>query len=106
LLKLAGIQLSCCEEKERNIEKAVKFAQIAVEKGSEDHLLPGVVYNPWFPREMNNEHFSLAERWMVLPSPPCKNYLEIMRSLSSAPFLKRGGGFFQFRGRHRCGRKA
>jgi N-carbamoylputrescine amidase len=62
LLKLAGIQLSCCEEKERNIEKAVKFAQIAVEKGAKIICFQELFTTPWFPREMSNEHFSLAEK--------------------------------------------
>ena len=34
MLKLAGIQLACYEEKERNVEKAVKFVKIAAEKGA------------------------------------------------------------------------
>jgi N-carbamoylputrescine amidase len=62
LLKVAGIQLSCYEEKERNIEKAVKFAQIAVEKGAKIICFQELFVNPWFPREMNREHFSFAEK--------------------------------------------
>jgi len=62
LLKLAGIQISCCEEKERNIEKALKFAQIAVEEGAQIICFQELFTNPWFPREMNKKHFSFAER--------------------------------------------
>ncbi len=61
LIKLAGIQISCCEEKERNIEKAIKFAQIAVEKGARLICFPELFSTHWFPREMNKEYFSLAE---------------------------------------------
>jgi N-carbamoylputrescine amidase len=62
LLKLAGIQISCCEEKERNIEKAVKFAQIAVEKGAHIICFQELFNTFWFPKEMNKTHFSLAEK--------------------------------------------
>jgi N-carbamoylputrescine amidase len=62
LLKLAGIQISCYEEKERNIEKAAKLAQIAIEKGAQIICFQELFTNPWFPREMNKKHFSFAEK--------------------------------------------
>ena len=62
MLKLAGIQLSCYEEKKRNIEKAVKYAEIAVEKGAQIICFPELFSNPWFPREMDKRHFSFAEK--------------------------------------------
>jgi len=34
LVRLAGIQISCSEDKERNIEKAIKFSQVAIERGA------------------------------------------------------------------------
>jgi N-carbamoylputrescine amidase len=61
LMKLAGIQISCCEEKERNIEKAVRFAEIAIEKGAHIICFQELFTTHWFPREMNRRHFSLAE---------------------------------------------
>ncbi len=62
LIKLAGIQISCCEEKERNIEKAVKFTHIAIEKGANLICLQELFTTQWFPREMNRRYFSLAEK--------------------------------------------
>ena len=62
LIKLAGIQISCSEEKERNIEKAVKFAQIATEKGANLICFQELFTTHWFPREMNKRCFSLAEK--------------------------------------------
>jgi N-carbamoylputrescine amidase len=62
LVKLAGIQISCGEEKERNIEKAVKFAQVAVERGAQLICFPELFTTHWFPMEMDERHFSLAER--------------------------------------------
>jgi N-carbamoylputrescine amidase len=62
LIKLAGIQISCCEEKERNIEKAVRFSKIAIEKGAHIICFQELFTTHWFPREMNKRNFSLAEK--------------------------------------------
>lgn len=62
MIKLAGIQLSCREEKERNIEKAVRLTQIAVEKGAQIICYQELFTTHWFPREMNKRYFSLAEK--------------------------------------------
>jgi N-carbamoylputrescine amidase len=58
---LAGIQISCGEEKKRNIEKAEKFTQIAIEKGANIVCFQELFTTHWFPKEMNERHFSLAE---------------------------------------------
>ena len=62
MIKLAGIQISCCEEKERNIDKAIKFAQIAIEKGAHIICFQELFTTHWFPREMSKTYFSLAEK--------------------------------------------
>ncbi len=62
LIKLAGIQTTCCEEKERNIEKAIRFTKIAIEKGANIICFQELFTTHWFPREMNKRYFSLAER--------------------------------------------
>jgi N-carbamoylputrescine amidase len=61
LVKLAGIQISCSEEKKRNLEKAVKFAQIAIEKGARVICFQELFNTHWFPKEINKSHFSFAE---------------------------------------------
>ena len=62
LVRLAGIQIACGEEKERNIEKAIKFTQIAVEKGANIICFQELFTTHWFPKEMNKRNFSLAEK--------------------------------------------
>ena len=62
MIKLAGIQISCCEEKERNIEKAIKFIRVAVEKGAQMICFQELFTTQWFPREMSKRHFPLAEK--------------------------------------------
>ena len=62
MIKLAGIQVSCSEEKERNIEKAVRFTKIAIEKGAHIICFQELFTTHWFPREMDKRYFSLAEK--------------------------------------------
>jgi N-carbamoylputrescine amidase len=62
LMKLAGIQISCSEDKEKNLEKAIKFAQIASEKGAKIICFQELFATHWFPKEMDKSHFSLAEK--------------------------------------------
>ena len=62
LIKLAGIQITCSEEKERNIEKAIRFTKIAIEKGAQIICFQELFTTHWFPREMNKRFFSLAEK--------------------------------------------
>jgi N-carbamoylputrescine amidase len=61
LLKLAGIQISCSEEKEANISKAIKFAQIAIDRGASIICFQELFTTHWFPKEMLSDHFLLAE---------------------------------------------
>lgn len=61
MIKLAGIQICCAEEKEKNVEKATKFLQIAAEHGAKIVCFQELFITRWFPREMNPVHFLLAE---------------------------------------------
>ena len=61
MIRLAGIQLSCGVEKDRNLEKAIKFARVAVEKGANIICFPELFSTLWFPKEMDPQYFSLAE---------------------------------------------
>ncbi|NWF92361.1 MAG: acyltransferase [Syntrophaceae bacterium] len=61
MIKLAGIQISCSEEKEKNLEKAAKFAEIACERGAKIICFQELFTTHWFPWEMKKSHFSLAE---------------------------------------------
>ena len=60
-MKVAGIQIWCREEKEKNVEKAVRFSNIAIQNGAQMICFQELFSNHWFPREMNRKYFSLAE---------------------------------------------
>ncbi len=61
IVKIAGIQISCSENKEKNIEKAIQFSQVAIERGANIICFQELFTTHWFPKEMNKEHFQLAE---------------------------------------------
>ena len=76
MVKLAGIQLSSSEEKEPNLEKALKFARLAAEKGANILCFPELFTTHWFPKEMNPHYFSLAEE---TEGPSIRSMQEIAR---------------------------
>lgn len=60
--KLAAIQMSSKENKRNNLEKAVKYIKLAVENGALLMALPELFATPWFPSEIREKNFSLAEK--------------------------------------------
>ncbi len=60
-MRLAGVQIGCSEEKGRNVEKAVAFANVAIEKGAQIICFQELFTTFWFSKEMNESHFCLAE---------------------------------------------
>ncbi len=76
LVKLAGIQISCSRDKDRNVEKGIKFARIAIEKGANIICFQELFTTDWFPREMSRSHFSRAEK---LDGPSVMRMRELAR---------------------------
>jgi len=96
LIKIAGVQMFCSEEKERNVDKAVRLAQIAAEKGAQIICFQELFSTHWFPREMDRKHFTLAEN---LKGPSLGRMRDVARTHEIAvvcPFFEEGeeGGFY------------
>ena len=94
MIKLAGIQISCSEEKERNIEKAVKFAQIAIEKGAHLICFQELFTTHWFPKEMDKAYFSLAEKMDGLTITRMQKLAEEYEVVLICPIFEMGEGSF------------
>ena len=60
-MKIAGIQFSCSDDKEKNIEKACKMMDVAVEQGAKIVSFQELFNLCWFPRARNESAFDLAE---------------------------------------------
>lgn len=60
-MKVAAIQIASSADKGENLQKALKFAQMAVERGAELLCFPELFPCPWFPAQVTEGAFSLAE---------------------------------------------
>jgi N-carbamoylputrescine amidase len=61
LIRIAGIQMACSQTKEKNIERAAKLVSLAAERGAKIICLQELFHTHWFPKDINNENFALAE---------------------------------------------
>jgi len=96
LIKVAGVQMFCSEEKDRNVDKAVRLAEIAAEKGAQIICFQELFSTHWFPKEMDRKHFTLAEN---MKGPSLGRIREVARTHEIAvvcPFFEEGeeGGFY------------
>lgn len=60
-MKIAGIQFSCSEDKDKNTEKACKMMDLAAEQSAAMVCFQELFNLPWFPRSRNEEASGLAE---------------------------------------------
>ncbi len=61
MFKIAAVQMSSKADKSENLERAVKFVELAVEKEARLIAFPELFSTRWFPAEINKDNFSLAE---------------------------------------------
>jgi len=61
MLKICGIQMACGEDKQKNLQKAVRLAELAVEKGAKIIGFQELFNTHWFPKDIDQRNFSLAE---------------------------------------------
>jgi N-carbamoylputrescine amidase len=61
VIRVAGIQMACGQTKEENVERAIKLARLAAERGAKIICLQELFHTHWFPKDINKENFGLAE---------------------------------------------
>lgn len=61
IVKVAGVQSACGPEREKNVERAVDLALLAVENGARIICFQQLFSTFWFPREKREDYFELAE---------------------------------------------
>lgn len=61
MVKVAGIQMACVEERERNLGKAVTLGRMAAEHGARIVCYQQLLSTTWFPRARDQRSFALAE---------------------------------------------
>ncbi|MDW8001793.1 MAG: nitrilase-related carbon-nitrogen hydrolase [Deltaproteobacteria bacterium] len=60
-MRIAGIQFSCSQDKNKNIDKALEFLDLAMDKGVSIVCFHEIFNLFWFPRERNGSFFDLAD---------------------------------------------
>ncbi|HSR10693.1 MAG TPA: nitrilase-related carbon-nitrogen hydrolase [Thermodesulfobacteriota bacterium] len=66
VLKIAGIQMNCSPDREKNLEKAVYLAKLAIEGGARLICFQELFTTPWFPMDIHAGNFAFAEE---VPGP-------------------------------------
>jgi N-carbamoylputrescine amidase len=93
-MKIAGIQFSCSDDKEKNTEKACKMMEIAVEQGAKIVSFQELFNLHWFPRTRDESAFGLAEE---VGGPTISRMREEARKCETVlvlPFFEKGDGSF------------
>lgn len=78
MLKIAGIQMNCSQDKKKNLEKALLLAEMAAERGAKMVCFQELFTTHWFPRDINPENFHLAEE---VPGPTTEAMQGIARKM-------------------------
>ena len=60
-MKIAGIQFACTDDKEKNIEKALKLLRVAFNENARIICFQEIFNLRWFPRDRNTDLTMLAE---------------------------------------------
>jgi predicted amidohydrolase len=89
MIKVAAVQMSAKKNKEENLERALKFLKLAVENKARLIAFPELFSTPWFPCEIREEYFKLAEslngRTMSVMKKASKEHAVII----AVPFFER-----------------
>jgi N-carbamoylputrescine amidase len=65
---VAAIQMSCGEESERNVVRAIERIREAASRGAEIVLLPELFETPYFCKEQDSSHLALARPYRDHPT--------------------------------------
>ncbi len=89
MLKIAGIQMNCCPDKQKNLERAGLLVGIAAEKGAQMVCFQQLFNTHWFPANISPDPFQLAEE---VPGPTIEAMQELTRKTGLVmvlPFFER-----------------
>ena len=60
-VKVAGIQMACHSETDKNLEKVLNLIKMAAEQDAKIICLQEFFHTPWFPAKADESLFSLSE---------------------------------------------
>ncbi len=59
-MKIAGIQVKCSDDIDKNFNQIMKYLKIAIDKDTKIICFQELSFYPWIPLEINDDNFSLA----------------------------------------------
>lgn len=95
ILKYAGIQMSCIDSVQENIEKAERLVREAAAEGAQVILLPELFENRYFCQEKNYDHYKLAKP--LEENAAVQHFVSVAKELSVVlpiSFYERAGNVF------------
>lgn len=94
MTKIAGIQMNASLDKERNLENAERMIEVAAQKGAKIICLQELFNTVWFPFEINDGHFKLAEDINGRTITALRKLARKTLVTVIAPFFERNGNIF------------
>ena len=96
-MKIAGIQVKCSDDIEKNLKETIKYLNIAVEKDSKIICLQELSIYNWFPIDVNDDNFEIANRGNDKIFDEIKKISRDAGNVVILPFFERGeidGNFY------------
>jgi N-carbamoylputrescine amidase len=94
MIKIAGIQMSAGMNKAANIKWAIDLLGIAKKKGAGIACLPQLFNTHWFPIEINNRNFELAESVHGSTITTMREAAQRLKMALILPIFEKDGGTF------------
>ncbi len=91
-MRIAGIQISAGRDRERNVQRALDMATVAVEKGAGILCYPALFLTPWFPEQADPSLFSLAQGVADGPLEDFRSFSETSQTVLVVPFFESAAG--------------
>ena len=93
-MRIAGIQISAGPEIDRNIQRAKEMAEVAAEKGAVIICYPQLFLTPWFPKQEDRSHFSLALNLLGDTLNQFQQVSSATRTVLIVPFFESANGVY------------
>ncbi|MCX7990437.1 MAG: hypothetical protein N2999_00165 [Proteobacteria bacterium] len=94
MIKIAGIQFHSKKDVGENLSKSKSFMDIAVDEGAKIIAFPELFLTEWFPAEMREEYFKLAESYKGESVKFYRDYSKKNKVILIVPFFEKYGRSF------------
>ena len=90
LVKVAGVQMSCSADSDKNLKKAVQLTEMAAQRGAKVICLQELFNTLWFPKDSDSQNFDLAEKVDGTTISTIREIAKKVGAVIVAPFFEEG----------------